>query len=145
MPILPCLTASRPDEFFRDNVLKEGAARDWFQTRLSIANKLHTLYKNLVAAPKIWLLTGIYLIEDAVTYRISSKASSNAASVSVPIPEPSGLAALLGVSVGTRFDFGKASTGVSGTQILGRKVWAAQWQRFEQEVDELLEELEEED
>lgn len=131
MPTLPCLTPSSADDFFKDFVLKEEVARQWLRTRLSVAHKMCALYKNVVSAPKIWLLTGIYLIDDAATYRISSKSSSNAVSVNVPIPEPSGIAALLGVSAGTRFDFGRGSTGVAETQILGRKVWAAQWHRVD--------------
>lgn len=123
------LTPLSPSEFFEVNVLREKAARLWLETRLSIANRLYQLMKNVVAAPKIWLLTGIYFMEDATTYTISSKASLNAASLTVPIPEPTGLAALLGVAIGARVSLGKQFVGQAAAQISGKRVWAAQWQQ----------------
>ena len=116
-----------PQKFFEDHVLTHKPARLWLQASLSVASKLRAKCKNLLGVPKIWLLTGIYLMEDAVTYSVSLKSSSQSASISIPVPEPTGVAALLGLAVGTRLDLGHNLEGHALAQISGRKVWAAQW------------------
>lgn len=125
------LTKRRTDDFFTQVVLNNDKARLWLQSRLSVANKIHTLYKNVVSAPKIWLLTGVYILEDAVTYHVSSKSSTNSASVKVPIPEPTGLAALLGVTVGATASFGRGFEGQALSKVLGKQIWAAQWHQID--------------
>jgi hypothetical protein len=115
------------DTFFRQNVLSEDAARLWLETRLSVASKFRAWWQNTTKAPKIWLLTGIYLMEDAVTYTVSARSTSGGASTSIPIPEPTGLAALLGVAVGAKFAVGRGFEAQAIAQIQGQKVWAAQW------------------
>jgi len=109
--------------------LAENEARIWLQTRLSVAHKLKALYKNLVSAPKIWMLTGIYLIEDAVTFSVTSKSSSGTLAGSDPLAECTGIAALLGVSRGAKVSLGEKLEALAGTQILGKRVWASQWKQ----------------
>lgn len=109
--------------------MKNSKARIWLQTRLSVANKLKAVYGNVFGAPKIWLLTGIYLMDDAVSFVNISHSKSIAASASVPIVEPTGIAALLGASVGARFNMGSGFQGQAFATVKGTKVWAAQWTR----------------
>jgi hypothetical protein len=123
------LTQLSPHKFFEENVLKQDSAHLWLETRLSVAHKLQRMWKNIFAAPKIWLLTGVYYMEDAQVYTIRSESSSADARVTVPIPEPSGITAMLGVKAGMKFKFGREQVIEAEAQILGRKVWAAQWTR----------------
>jgi hypothetical protein len=66
-------------------------------------------------------------MEDAVTYTVSSRSSSNAASAMLPVPEPTGIAEMLGVAVGARFTVGRGFQAEATAHIEGRRVWAAQW------------------
>jgi hypothetical protein len=118
-----------PNSFLHEKVLTDPKARLWFETTLSVASYLKAIYKNIVASPKIWLLTGVYLMDDAKVFTLESKSDDNSVAVNIPIPEPTGLAALLGVSPGASVSLGKRYTATAMTQILGGKVWAAQWTR----------------
>ena len=125
----PMLTERSPYTFFEENVLKADPARLWLETRLSVANKLKRMLKNIIAAPKIWLLTGVYYMENAQVYTIRTKSSSADAKITVPIPEPSGIAAMLGANAGAKFSLGNQWEIEAGAQISGKRVWAAQWTR----------------
>jgi hypothetical protein len=80
--------------------------------------------------PEIWLLTGVYLIEDATTWSIRDKSSNTSYTGSIPLPEPTALTSLLGLNPSLHYEVGKSFIKKEGTQILGRKVWAAQYQRI---------------
>jgi hypothetical protein len=110
-------------------MLDEPAASTWLRTRLSVARKLKATYSNLVSAPKIWMLTGLYYIEDAKVYQLRAKSKSGNASIPIPIPDPTGIAALLGLTVAPNASAGKGSEIAAGTDFSGKMVWAAQWQR----------------
>lgn len=118
-----------PDAFFQDSVLSNPKARLWLETRLSVASHFKTVYKNVVSSPTIWLLTGVYLIDDAKVLVVTSRSSNDSMSGKAPVPEPTGLATLLGISPGASISVGSSYTVQAYTQILGRKVWAAQWAR----------------
>ncbi len=66
-------------------------------------------------------------MDDATTYTVSSKSSSNAASGTLPIPEPTGIAEMLGVAIGARFAVSRGFEAEAMAQIQGQRVWAAQW------------------
>lgn len=111
-------------------VLGSDEARLWLEIRLSIANKMQLLWKKFQHSPKIWLLTGIYEIKDATTSVISRNGTERGVEVTVPIPEPTGLTTLL-LKPGGSVNLGSGTTLSSRSQILGLKVWAAQWQQVE--------------
>lgn len=50
---------------------------------------------------------------------------------SVPLPEPTGLASLLQLNIGSKAKFGHNAVVQRGTQISGKKVWAALWQQVD--------------
>ena len=81
--------------------------------------------------PKIWLLTGLYHIQDAVTFSTHGQSSSGGFGASVPLPEPTGLASLLQLNIGSKAKFGHNAVVQRGTQISGKKVWAALWQQVD--------------
>lgn len=91
---------------------------------------MQRLFKTFKRRPKIWLLTGIYEIEDATTCVVTRKSSKSGVNATVPIPEPTGLATLL-LQPGAKVELGSGTTISSRVQIMGMKVWAAQWQQVE--------------
>jgi hypothetical protein len=78
--------------------------------------------------PKIWLLAGVYLIEDATTWTVTNRSSGALVAASVPLPDPTALTTLVGLNPSLHYKLGKNFVRGEGTQILGRKVWAAQYQ-----------------
>jgi hypothetical protein len=119
-----------PHKFFQEVVLGSDEARLWLEIRLSIANKMQLLWKKFQRSPKIWLLTGIYQIKDATTSVISRNGTQRGVEVTIPIPEPTGLATIL-LQPGGNLKLGSGTVVSSRSQILGLKVWAAQWQQVE--------------
>lgn len=120
----------RPDKFFDDIVLTNDEARFWLESRLAVIRKLQILKGYLGLTPKIWLLTGLYHMQDAVTFTTHGKSSLGGFSTSVPLPEPTGLASLLQLKIGSNAKFGQDAVVQRGTQISGKKVWAALWQQI---------------
>ena len=49
----------------------------------------------------------------------------------VPLPEPTQLTSLLQLNIGSKVKLGRNAVVARGTQIMGKKVWAAQWQRVD--------------
>ncbi len=88
---------------------------------------MQRILKNAFTPPTIWFLTGIYQMEDAVVYHVRSKSSEMTGSGTVPVPEPTGIAQLLGINPGVTVNFGKNLEGQATAQISGKRVWAAQW------------------
>lgn len=84
--------------------------------------------------PKIWMLTGIFVIKDAFYYTTKSKEVSTTAKSEIPIPEPTGIAELLDLKVGLHAQLGSSTMVTAGGQILGERVWAAQWQKVDARV-----------
>ena len=121
----------RPEAFFEQVVLTNDDARFWLESRLAVVRKLQILRGYLGLTPKIWLLTGLYLITDAVTFSAYGFSSENAIGGAVPLPEPTQLTALLNLNIGSKVKLGRNAVVARGTQISGKKVWAAQWQRVD--------------
>ena len=121
----------RPEAFFEQVVLTNDDARFWLESRLAVVRKLQILRGYLGLTPKIWLLTGLYLITDAVTFTAYGSSSENAIGGAVPLPEPTQLTALLNLNIGSKVKLGRNAVVARGTQISGKKVWAAQWQRVD--------------
>ena len=121
----------RPEAFFEQVVLTNDDARFWLESRLAVVRKLQILRGYLGLMPKIWLLTGLYLITDAVTFSAYGSSSENIIGGAVPLPEPTQLMALLDLNIGSKVKLGRNAVVARGTQISGKKVWAAQWQRVD--------------
>lgn len=119
------------DNFFED-LLKDPEVVKWFQTRLSVAkfmSRFYAMAKNAVSPPSIWLLTGTYAIEDATVYSVRLSSSSDKASAKVPVTDPTGLSGLVGLKAGVTVGLGDGVEAHASTQIMGRKIWAARWQK----------------
>lgn len=79
--------------------------------------------------PKIWLLTGLYLMKDATCLSIAGKSSALGGSVTVPLPDPSGIAAALQMNPNVKEDTKDDMTVSGGATFPGERVWAAQYHR----------------
>lgn len=125
------LTFRSQDKFFED-LLKDTKVQTWFETRLSVAKNMSTLrakMSNIVSAPKIWLLTGVYTMQDGQSFSIRTQETSTKATGNAPVTDATGLSSLLGVKVGVSVHIGNGIHAISSAPINGRKVWAAQWIR----------------
>ena len=111
-------------------ILKSEKAQKWLQTRLTVSNDFSSRVKSAVRpTPKVWLLTGLYLMSDVSQRLFTTNSSTHKAALQAPIPDPSGFSALAGVNVGGSVS-SKSSEGLAtGADIKQEKVWAAQWQR----------------
>ncbi|KAH6987654.1 hypothetical protein BKA56DRAFT_653406 [Ilyonectria sp. MPI-CAGE-AT-0026] len=118
-----------PENYFSTVILKDEPAKLWLRSRLSVFSRWDALKKRMSFRPEIWMVTGIFVIKDAFYYTTKSKEVSTTAKSEVPIPEPTGIAELLDLKVGLHAQLSSTTMVTAGGQILGERVWAAQWQR----------------
>ncbi|KAH7228622.1 hypothetical protein B0J15DRAFT_556236 [Fusarium solani] len=123
-----------PENYFSTVILKDQQADLWLRSRLSVFSRWDALRKRMSFRPKIWMLTGIFVIKDAFYYTTKSKEVSTTAKSEIPIPEPTGIAELLDLKVGLHAQLGSSTMVTAGGQILGERVWAAQWQKVDARV-----------
>lgn len=79
----------------------------------------------------MWLLTGLYLITDAVTISTHGSSSEGTFGAAILLPEPTQLTSLPQLNIGSKVKLRRNAIVARGTQISGKKVWAAQWQRVD--------------
>jgi len=123
-----------PENYFSTAVLKDQNAMLWLRSRLSVFSRWDSLKKRMSFRPEIWMVTGIFVIEDAFYYTIKSKEVSTTAKSEILIPEPTGIAELLDLKVGLHTQLSSSTIVTAGGQILGERVWAAQWQQVDAKI-----------
>ncbi|OAP60501.1 hypothetical protein AYL99_05503 [Fonsecaea erecta] len=123
-----------PENYFMEVILPDAKANRWLRSHLSVFSRWDALKRRMDFRPKIWMLTGIYLITDAFYYTVRSRESSNATKVDIQIPEPTGLAELLDLKVNVHAQLSSNSVVTASGQILGKRVWAAQWQQVDARI-----------
>ena len=111
-------------------ILKTFRGRLWLSSTLTISRKLRIQRKMTFQNPRIWLLTGLIALTDASAVSISQRDSSYNGTVSVPLPDPSGVTALLQIIPQLKGQIASNWQVSSGMRRLGSKVYAAQWQRL---------------
>ena len=79
--------------------------------------------------PKLWMLTGLYLMRDASCLSVTSKSSGHGASGTLPIPEPSGIVAALQLNPSAKWDTKDGLSVGGGATFPGDRIWAAQFHR----------------
>ena len=80
--------------------------------------------------PNLWLLTGLYVIEDGVTWSHSGRSSNIGGTAYAPVIDPTLVSTLLKINPGGNIKIGSTTLEQTQTQILGRKVWAARYQKI---------------
>ena len=94
-----------------------------------MSRKLRYYYGLTLQHPKVWLLTGLYLMKDATCLSIAGKTSALGGSVTVPLPDPSGIAAALQINPTAKWDTKDGITVGGGATFPDERVWAAQYHR----------------
>ena len=128
MLIIWIANCCRPQHFFTESVLKSEKARLWLKARLTAIRKWRFYKKQLTSRPKFWLLIGLYRMESTTTYTVNRHSANHGIGATAPIPDPSGLAAILQLSVGGKASISSRSEITTGAKILTPKIWAAKWQ-----------------
>ena len=121
----------RPQKFLNEVILKALPGRLWLSSVLAISLKLRIQRKLTFQNPHIWLLTGLILLTDANSMSIFQQDSGYGGTVSVPLPEPSGVTALFQLMPQLKGKISSSWQMGSGMHRAGRKVYAAQWQRLD--------------
>lgn len=116
------LTNLSPESFLTNNVLTNPTAQQKLKLWLSAANSAYVLNFKFARRPKVWLLTGHYVLEGARTVVSRGKSSIISAGVSSAI-----IGAVSGVPVGGSVSLGVGSTWEMAMQVAEPHVWAAQF------------------
>ncbi|KAJ5735710.1 uncharacterized protein N7483_000835 [Penicillium malachiteum] len=111
-----------PEQFLTENVLSNAIAQEKLKLWLSAAYSAYVLNFKFARRPKVWLLTGLYLLEGART--VVSRGSSSKVSVGV---SSAIIGAVSGVPVGGSVSLGVGSTWEMAMQVAEPHVWAAQY------------------
>ncbi|KAJ5241123.1 uncharacterized protein N7469_002714 [Penicillium citrinum] len=116
------ITLKDPESFLKNNVLTSPAAQQKLKLWLSAANSAYLLHFKFARRPKIWLLTGLYLLEGTRAIVSNGQSADISAGISSSI-----VGALSGVPVGGSVSLGVGSTWEMAMDIADPHVWAAQF------------------
>ncbi|KAJ5176760.1 uncharacterized protein N7482_002637 [Penicillium canariense] len=111
-----------PETFFSTSVLNTPLAQQKLKLWLSAAHSDYVLNFKFARRPKVWLLTGLYLLEGARTIVSMGQSSEISVGVSSAI-----IGALSGVPVGGSVSLGVGSSWEMAMEVSDPHVWAAQY------------------
>ncbi|KAJ5894516.1 hypothetical protein N7495_006207 [Penicillium taxi] len=115
-------TLKDPECFLETNVLTNPDAQKKLKMWLSAANSDYVMNFKFARRPKIWLLTGLYLLEG--TRAVVAKSHSSSVSVGIS----SALVGLISsVPIGGSVSLGSGSSWEMAMQVAEPHVWAAQF------------------
>ncbi|GIJ85076.1 hypothetical protein Asppvi_003931 [Aspergillus pseudoviridinutans] len=110
------------EEFLATSVLSNPKAQEKLKLWLSAARSAYVLNFKFARRPKVWMLTGLYLLEDAramVSRHNSCKISAGFSAALV--------GALSSVPVGGSLSLGEGNSWQMTTELADQHVWAAQY------------------
>ncbi|KAF7164862.1 hypothetical protein CNMCM5623_009289 [Aspergillus felis] len=110
------------EEFLATSVLRNPKAQEKLKLWLSAARSAYVLNFKFARRPKVWMLTGLYLLEDARTMVSRHSSSKISAGVSSSI-----VGALSSVPVGGSLSLGEGNSWQMTTELADQHVWAAQY------------------
>ncbi|KAG2026249.1 hypothetical protein GB937_001757 [Aspergillus fischeri] len=111
-----------PEEFLATSVLSNPKAQEKLKLWLSAARSAYVLNFKFARRPKIWMLTGLYLLEDARTMVSRHNSSKISAGVSGSL-----VGALSSVPVGGFLSLGEGNSWEMTMELTEQHVWAAQY------------------
>ncbi|KAL4742389.1 hypothetical protein BDV11DRAFT_180764 [Aspergillus similis] len=111
-----------PESFLTTNVLNNPQAQQKLKLWLSAAHSSYVLNFKFARRPKVWLLTGLYLLEKTRTIVSRGQSTDISAGVSSAL-----IGALSGVPVGGSVSLGVGSSWEMAMEIAEPHVWAAQF------------------
>jgi hypothetical protein len=113
--------------------MKTARAQTWITTRVSVGRGMKHLKGVTRQVPMLWMLTGVYFLDDAISWSTHGRQNQKGAEVNMPIPDPTGFAELLQAKATARYATKSGRVFEHGMQIADRKVWAASFQRLDVE------------
>lgn len=116
------LTGSSPEDFLTENVLNNPQAQQKLKLWLSAAHSAYVLNFKFARRPKVWLMTGLYLLEGTKTVVSRSDSAKVSAGVSSAL-----IGALSGVPIGGSVSLGVGSSWDMTMEVSEPHVWAAQY------------------
>ncbi|GIC90287.1 uncharacterized protein Aud_006721 [Aspergillus udagawae] len=116
------ITLKDPEEFLATSVLRNPKAQEKLKLWLSAARSAYVLNFKFARRPKVWMLTGLYLLEDARTMVSRNNSSMISAGVSGAL-----IGALSSVAVGGSLSLGEGNSWQMTTELSEQHVWAAQY------------------
>lgn len=111
-----------PESFLTTNVLASPQAQQKLKLWLSAAQSSYMLNFKFARRPKVWLLTGLYLLEKTRTIVSKGQTADISAGVSSAL-----VGALSGVPIGGSVSLGVGSSWEMAMEIADPHVWAAQF------------------
>ncbi|KAF7716711.1 Uncharacterized protein PECH_008636 [Penicillium ucsense] len=111
-----------PEMFLESQVLPNPEAQKKLKVWLSAANSSFVLNFKFARRPKIWLLTGLYVLEQTRTLVSRSKSTDISAGISSAL-----IGAASGVPIGGSVNLGTGSTWEMAMEVAEPHVWAAQF------------------
>ncbi|KAK5698288.1 hypothetical protein LTR97_007249 [Elasticomyces elasticus] len=111
--------------FFEKMVISQPDTRNRLLVWLTTAASAYVIKKVALRTPKVWMLTGLYELEQVQAFNV--KSSSPGVELGL---DPAVLAALAAVPIGGSVSFGNEHTAIQTSSLPGANVWAAQWQRL---------------
>jgi len=120
------IVLKKPEEFLNGEVLKVPQAQDELRKWLSAARTDRILKLRDMWKPRIWMLTGAYVLQDARAFHVREKEvdSSFGTGSNTPID-------LLTIPVGGSISLGNGRSLTSQIAYEGSYVWAAQYRLLE--------------
>ncbi|PMD43846.1 hypothetical protein L207DRAFT_266659 [Hyaloscypha variabilis F] len=120
------ITLKDPEKFLREQVLSEVEAVQALQTWTSGANRG---WGSLGKKPKIWMLTGLYLLKDATSTQEKLRTAVGQVGISSTALSP-----VSGSAIDNSVDLGHSHNSKSQTPTKGLLVWAAQYRALDYHV-----------
>ncbi|GFF62311.1 hypothetical protein IFM60648_00589 [Aspergillus lentulus] len=111
-----------PEEFLATSVLSNPKAQEKLKLWLSAARSAYVLNFKFARRPKVWMLTGLYLLEETRTMVSRHNSSKISAGVSGSI-----VGALSSVPVGGFLSLGEGNSWEMTMELTEQHVWAAQY------------------
>ncbi|KAL2851366.1 hypothetical protein BJX68DRAFT_275346 [Aspergillus pseudodeflectus] len=108
-----------PRAFLDERVLTKDKCKKTLERWLVVANPS---LKTVFTSPKIWYLTGLYELQDTLSFSTAKSTIGARGGISADV------LALLGAPVGARADAEKAKSQIQSVQIKEPLVWAARYQ-----------------
>lgn len=132
-PLSCCMytdSGSRAQDFFNAVILTTPKAHTWVTSRVSVGRAMKRLKDVMLQVPVVWMLTGVYFLDDAISWSTHGRQNQKGAEVNMPIPDPAGFAELLQLKAKAQYTTKSGRVFEHGMQIADRKVWAASFQRL---------------
>ncbi|KAJ5134400.1 hypothetical protein N7448_000578 [Penicillium atrosanguineum] len=111
-----------PEEFLMENVLNNPLAQQKLKLWLSAAQSAYVLNFKFARRPKVWLMTGLYLLEGTKTVVSRSDSAKISAGISSAL-----IGALSGIPIGGSVSLGVDSSWDMTMEVSDPHVWAAQY------------------